>query len=452
MPSMQVPSYSSGSPAYNAASFAIHDRPHHQGSNEYISRQPFNLLPRSSRSTHDQEYGNQALSNLSVGSSQLSSGRQHNDDRVRPEGLAGSRNHETLTSGPPLQPTVVHYQIISCNGQAIAVDLNARIDKGFFFADRNWTCYRRNYFSVNCSFTLGPQRYAEPLYLLRSGLSGPTESILSFAMTINAVVDGPAGKQVELVQHTPKRDKGPQGKPDRIKLRPYTTGPQDHVAHTSMSQHTSNASLQSDTTLDESQHYSKPSVATFERIQFKSATQNNGRRRAAQQYYHLSIELHAELASSQSSAGGWTRVASRVSVPMVVRGRSPGHYQDDRRNSSSRTGIFGSSVSSGSDLSQGHSTGSLSDYGAVDDSLSAFSSSGSSYNGSLYNGQGQGYLGSLNYSPETTMQPFSPRPSHRGQPDMSPRRSVANDELTTASGYRGAFPSYSTALFGAQNR
>jgi meiosis-specific transcription factor NDT80 len=449
---MRAPSHSSSGTSYGPASFAVQDRPHYQGSNQYISRHTYDLFPRSSRSVNDQGDGNPASPIQSIESPLLSPNNQYGDYRVRPQLLA--RAPETSNIGPPLEPTTVHCQIISSNGQAIVAELNARIDKGFFLADQNWTCYRRNYFSVTCSFTLRPQRHTGPLYLLRSGPSGSTESILSFAMTISAVVDGPAGKQIELVQHTPKRDKGPQGKPDRVKLQPSTAGSELHTVRTPMSHHTYAGFVKLET---ESHHYSKPSVANFERIQFKSATQNNGRRRAAQQYYHLIIELHAEGAPGPASAGGWVKVASRRSVPMVVRGRSPGHYQDDRRSSSSSTGLSGSEIDSGSNVSQIHSTGSF-DYTGVDDSLSVFSSSGSSYTGSDYNGQGHGYYRSLNCSPEPApLHPFSPSPSppsssHSSQLDTSSQHSVASGESATVNGNRTAFPMYPPTGFGAQNR
>src|SRR5262249_47401556 len=82
-----------------------------------------------------------------------------------------------------------------------------------------------------------------------------------------------------------------------------------------------------------SQGSTPPTEHTFERIQFKQATANNGKRRAAQQYYHLLIELWADVGTHQSPQ--WVKVAQRKSAKMIVRGRSPGHYQTDRRGSTS---------------------------------------------------------------------------------------------------------------------
>ena len=236
--------------------------------------------------------------------------------------------------GPPLERTSFLHQITSAEGLNIQPEINARIDKGFFLADHDWTCYRRNYFSVACSFTLNPPVGSSQLYLHRSNAPPMTEAIHGFAMTISAVVDGPGGKAVELVQHTPKRDKGPQGKPEKVKLNPHTAGSLGVFPGSAAA----GGSLTSAGPGGHDQCYLPPgeqqTVATFERIQFKSATANNGKRRAAQQYYHLIVELFADV-------GQYIKVASRMSVPMVVRGRSPGHYQDDRRGSSSSAGPGG---------------------------------------------------------------------------------------------------------------
>jgi meiosis-specific transcription factor NDT80 len=227
-------------------------------------------------------------------------------------------------------------------------EIHARVDKGFFLSDRDWTCYRRNYFSVICSYSLLPATYSLPLYLRRTANSQP-EHILSFAMCISAVVDAVGGKTVELVQHTPKRDKGPQHKPAKIKLSPQPGGMYANANSSQVIQQQGHAGQQGSLDHDysfpqQTQQQQHQQIAVFDRIQFKSATANNGKRRAAQQYYHLIVELYADVGSAASSApgqpnsaggdGGWVKIAQRVSAPMVVRGRSPGHYADERRQSS----------------------------------------------------------------------------------------------------------------------
>ncbi|KAI9892492.1 MAG: hypothetical protein M1814_001449 [Vezdaea aestivalis] len=220
-------------------------------------------------------------------------------------------------------------RITSADGNYIKAEIEACIEKGWFKPEDNWTCYRRNYFVVKCSYDLKPAHFAQPLSLTRSNSPGLAEEILEFAMCISAEADNGA-KTVELVQHTPKRDKGPQEKPKRQTLQPC---PASHFHHPTMAFSTSRFP----TGQDYDQTYQSNCIASFERIQFKSATQNNGRRRAAQQFYNLMVDLYAKTRSLSGEAS-WVKVASRVSVPVVVRGRSPGHYAEERRGNSTSSG------------------------------------------------------------------------------------------------------------------
>jgi len=244
---------------------------------------------------------------------------------------------------PPLFPTEIHYTLETSDHHVIKPEIFGRIDKGFFQADGDWTCYRRNYFSLVCSYTLTPNIPNGSIYLLQPhGGQGP--QVHSFAMSIAAVVDGRGGKSIDLVQHTPKRDKGPQDKPARISLAPRPPPP--HGIYVDSLSGSGRSSLYD--TQGFSQNPNQPAMeATFERIQFKNATANNGKRRAAQQYYHLLVELFAEVGSHAPPSERWVKIASRMSAPMVVRGRSPGHYQSDRRGSNSSNSGPGSGGPSG---------------------------------------------------------------------------------------------------------
>jgi meiosis-specific transcription factor NDT80 len=98
----------------------------------------------------------------------------------------------------------------------------------------------------------------------------------------------------------------------------------------------------------------------FERIQFKQATQNNGKRRASQQFFHLLVECHA-LTEPEPGKEQWVKVSQRVSEKVVVRGRSPSHYQEGANGQGGRNtgGSSGSSgYSHGPNVSYGASTSS----------------------------------------------------------------------------------------------
>lgn len=251
---------------------------------------------------------------------------------------------------PPFDKTQNIHSIVDTKGQTVQAELHAKIDKGFFKADSDWTCYRRNYFSVACSYSLKPAYVfnSDPLYLSRSN-STTSDLIRALAICITARVSGEDGKAIDLVQHTPKRDKGPLGRPEKIKLLPMPPGSLGVYTEPAGLSPGSQLTPDYDSTFPASSPNSQQNqtTANFERIQFKNATANNGKRRAAQQYFHIVVELFAEVQSSQSSEGQWIKVASRMSARMVVRGRSPGHYSDDRRSSSTSMGPGGGSSGDG---------------------------------------------------------------------------------------------------------
>jgi meiosis-specific transcription factor NDT80 len=253
---------------------------------------------------------------------------------------------------PPLQNTVTHGQLFyfsphSPQTPVDKIDIQGTIDKGFFLSDGEWTCYRRNYFSCICAFSLDPPNIHNLLIRYSPNGSVATYDVFDFAMTISAVVADSDLHTIDLVQHTPKRDKGPTSQPEMVKLSPKQPTPSQHPLgsiYTSAHRVVS-GSMYGDFSQVQSSH---PMEHTFERIQFKQATANNGKRRAAQQYYHLVVELHAHVGEiGRGSADQWMKIAQRKSAKMIVRGRSPGHYQSERRGSAS-SGPGGSSGTLGS--------------------------------------------------------------------------------------------------------
>lgn len=210
------------------------------------------------------------------------------------------------------------------------VDINGTIDKGFFLSDNEWTCYRRNYFSCGCSFSLSP--YMPGMAIQFTATDGKVFSVYGFAVSISAVVSDNESHSIELVQHTPKRDKGPIINPEKVRLG--VKPPQPHGHHLDMFPN-SVGGRYADNFNPQPGSQSHPTEHTFERIQFKQATQNNGKRRAAQQYYQLVVELWGDAGPMSDGQTHFVKIATRKSAKMIVRGRSPGHYQNDRRGSQS---------------------------------------------------------------------------------------------------------------------
>lgn len=263
--------------------------------------------------------------------------------------LYDSAPRQSATTNPEAPPfhetTVIHDLLI--NNQTVRPEITAKIHKGFFQVDSKWTCYRRNYFSLSCSFTLRP--WLQPSQGAQAFVqfsNGAPRRVKSFAMAISAVVSGQDSEIRELVQHTPKRDKQSERKPDRIVLEPMpppsltiNPGQVPNGHHMSFGMPPP-ASMHFDCGPAFGGHPSQavqgaPTNHTFERIQFQKATANNGKRRAQQQFYQLVTELYADISDSgPESSPQWVLIAKKFSAPMVVRGRSPGHYKDNGRRDS----------------------------------------------------------------------------------------------------------------------
>jgi len=215
----------------------------------------------------------------------------------------------------------------------VTLNIHPKVDRGFFVApeDSEWTCYRRNYFQLSVAYSLSsPNPALTNDNLLRTGIMldyhGRQERVTGFKITIGARVYASDQKIIDLVQHTPKRDKGPQLKP-ALNLMLPGGDVERHSYHESTEDSEDRPALSGNIPEGE-----VPRVVTFERIQFKQATANNGKRRAAQQYFSLIVEAYAVILGPQGQEE--IRVAVTKSSPVVVRGRSPGHYSDNIISSS----------------------------------------------------------------------------------------------------------------------
>lgn len=259
-------------------------------------------------------------------------------------GQMSSSFHDNATrssqEGPPFGDTHVIYPVINAHNQPLMPEISATIQKGFFQVERKWTCYRRNYFAVACSFSFKSHMAEEPYYLNRNG---QREMIHQFAVSISAkTASAPNGESESrgLVQHTPKRDKATETVPGRHQISPipHTNVGSNGVFLGSSSlyqggQHVQSTMMGGYVGYDNSAANPVSTNHTFERIQFQKATANNGKRRAQQQYFLVVVELSACVSRAHGDES-WVLIATKESDPMVVRGRSPGHYKDNGRRDS----------------------------------------------------------------------------------------------------------------------
>jgi meiosis-specific transcription factor NDT80 len=263
---------------------------------------------------------------------------------LQPPPVESPQRSHAPAEAPPFEDTSILKSIVADFGgtqQTVKPEVYAKIGRGFFPSDNKWTCYRRNYFAVTCSFSLHPYPSSVPLYIRHADQT--LEPIRGFAMSLSAIVNGQYGETRELVQHTPKRDKQSERPPPRVVLQP---SPPQSLTSASAGNGTHGFPLGSQS-LDYNSSFAgapqPPQSHMFERIQFQKATANNGKRRAQQQFYNLVVELQAEVASPVSGESQWVLIARRHSHSMVVRGRSPGHYKDGRRDSTTSMGPEGGS-------------------------------------------------------------------------------------------------------------
>lgn len=202
--------------------------------------------------------------------------------------------------------------------------------------DHEWTCYRRNYFQLSVAYNLRcPNPGLLDESLLQQGVCvdyhGRQERVRGFKLTIGARVYGADVKIIDLVQHTPKRDKGPQIKPALNLMLPG--GDVERHQHHETTDEEGSVSAPGTVLSGSIPEGEIPKVVTYERIQFKQATANNGKRRAAQQYFSLVVEAYATILGAKGTED--ILVAITKSSPVVVRGRSPGHYSDNIMSSAS---------------------------------------------------------------------------------------------------------------------
>ena len=252
----------------------------------------------------------------------------------------------------PFTKLYVYGSLIS-DDELVTPDIQASIEKNVFLQDEHWTCYRRNYITVSCHYTLAGCSPESTIYLDHHNDSSiPRVQVQAFGVCLSATQDRPGGKTVGLIGHTAKRDRGPQLEVTIVKLPPASPNvhPDSSMSHFQSSNPGPHLPLQNDRSSsgrDENGNPIRPSSSAnhpsqplnthyqFERIQFKQATANNGRRRATQQFYHLNVELHAQIKRPQTGELTWVKVGERVSEAMVVRGRSPGHYKPRSHDGSS---------------------------------------------------------------------------------------------------------------------
>ena len=233
----------------------------------------------------------------------------------------GSSGRQPRTHTPlvetlcPFGPTAVRKVLWNSHAQSVPVTIHAKFARQYL-EDRAGPqpyhiMYRRNYFAVSINYSLSPATRPATgyLYLNEQGLH---QQIKALGVRTRAVNSKEHGENVPISVFTAKR--GPPMNPapplERelqpnmqrgINIYPDSTGHGDDVRH-------------------------RPIHHTFQRLQFRKATENNGVRRRGQSFYHIVVELRA-LVIGRTGGDEWVKVASTISGPILVRGRCPNSFE-----------------------------------------------------------------------------------------------------------------------------
>lgn len=270
------------------------------------------------------------------------------------------RSSDLFKVGPQFSETR-HHQDIYCKRNDLDVNpiLEARIDRGFEVGENGtWIGYKRNYFTLVASFSLENfnfDRFIQNKFYTFEKSSKNGESVGENKVEISYFAIRLVAKcsdddvSISLVQHTAKRDKGPQFPPP---IYPAVPGDlPDHetvkascnkrngskienmnkVFYFDRAEYYHNTNL--DTLKDDSVLKNYPSdsiarVARFERIQFTSSirlksTSVNSR------YFTLHVELLGIIENEDCQIQP-ILLSSIETPPLIIRGRSPSNYHKDR--------------------------------------------------------------------------------------------------------------------------
>ena len=231
------------------------------------------------------------------------------------QGEEGGDHRQILPMTPiPFEATVQQQPMNDESHQVVPVIIHCEMPRPFGYlvkdGNRKWVAYRRNYFEPIVSIELKPPSSNDQGYLYTDNNSGRKMTVLGLRVRLSGNRD--LIEEVEMVVFPPDRKKpietgeglgGHGPPPERLRpigercMYPKSTG---------------------DTGL-QTQH-------KFKRPQFKKATINNGARRSGQTYYHVRIDVEAEV-ERENGGTEWVSIASCTSAPLIVRGRPPGKFE-----------------------------------------------------------------------------------------------------------------------------
>lgn len=209
-------------------------------------------------------------------------------------------------------PHIRRYDNIICNGKTIGSNISVGKTENMKKDEQsNWFCYRRNYISVDSSFSLDVPYDQSQLYLESTGV--PIHGF-GLSMSVKDKVND-YDEPVKLMQYTSKRERGPKSD-----VRIHYVNPEMNTFN--------NISSKPGVDRDPSLPYSVNTTIRywrhrFQHIQFRKATNNRRVNGILQGSVSVSIDLYADVRSSKYDNPVWVKVVSRLSESVAVKGKSP---------------------------------------------------------------------------------------------------------------------------------
>lgn len=271
--------------------------------------------------------------------------------------------------GPPFELVASYNSVVESDTlEKVSFQINPRIDRGFDFIDNGWVGYKRNYFTLVSSFEtpgLELDTFLNSSFTvqLHDGHNSPDLQVKYFAVKIRAQSDDDR-TEICLVQHTAKRDKGPQFAPGICPLVPSAL-PQHQTIREASNVRNSIKMRKYDSTFffhrdkERAKYnvhgivYTYPDeciqkVARYERVQFASSI-NIKKPSQQNKHFRLHIILGAvtsppkdssqfegapDICMMTSPCGApeyFVPLQEMRTPPLIVRGRSPSNYTSSQR-------------------------------------------------------------------------------------------------------------------------
>lgn len=275
--------------------------------------------------------------------------------------------------GPPFELVGSYHTVLEADTlETVLFQINPRIDRGFDFIDDGWVGYKRNYFTLVSSFEtpgLDLDTFLNSSFKVQLHDRHNSSLLLVkyFAVKIRARSDDDR-TEISLVQHTAKRDKGPQFTPATCPLIPSAL-PQHQIIREASNVRNSIKMRKYDSTFffhrDEEREkynvhgivYSYPDeciqkVARYERVQFASSI-NVKKPSQQNKHFRLHVVLGAvispsngsspycsyddtlsmceEMTAADGSKEYFIPLQEMKTPPLIIRGRSPSNYTSSQK-------------------------------------------------------------------------------------------------------------------------